>query len=91
MRAGRLPEILCNEDIIVVGASGSIAHTKEFRSTWKLTEFAHRFPFTEGLCSGCMFYGAVDVDGRLGCSFHWFDDESEDWNYSKNCDELCGM
>lgn len=26
----------------------------------------------EGLCSGCMFYGAVDVDGRLGCSFHWF-------------------
>lgn len=37
----------------------------------------------EGLCSGCMFYGAVDVDGRLGCSFHWFDDESEDWNYSK--------
>lgn len=47
MRAGRLPEILCNEDIIVVGASGSISHTKEFRSTWKLTEFAHRFPFTE--------------------------------------------
>ena len=33
----------------------------------------------------------MDVDGRLGCSFHWFDDESEDWNYSKNCDELCGM
>lgn len=47
MRAGRLPEILCNEDIIVVGASGSIAHMKKFRSTWKLTEFAHRFPFTE--------------------------------------------
>ena len=23
----------------------------------------------EGLCSGCMFYGAVDEDGRLGCSF----------------------
>ena len=20
----------------------------------------------EGLCSGCTFYGAVDVDGRLG-------------------------
>lgn len=37
------------------------------------------------------FTDAVDVDGRLGCSFHWFDDESEDWNYSKNCDELCGM
>lgn len=47
MRAGRLPEILCNENIIVVGASGSVAHTKEFRSTWKLIEFAHKFPFTE--------------------------------------------
>lgn len=47
MRAGRLPEILCNEDIIVVGASGSVTHTKEFRSTWKLIEFAHKFPFTE--------------------------------------------
>ena len=47
MRAGRLPEILCNEDIIVVGASGSIAHTKEFRSKWKLIDFAHKFPFTE--------------------------------------------
>ena len=47
MRAGRLPEILCNEDIIVVGASGNVAHTKEFRSTWKLIEFAHKFPFTE--------------------------------------------
>lgn len=47
MRAGRLPEILCNEDIIVVGASGSETHTKEFRSTWKLIEFAHKFPFTE--------------------------------------------
>lgn len=47
MRAGRLPEILCNEDIIVVGASGSVAHTKEFRSTWKLIDFAHKFPFTE--------------------------------------------
>lgn len=47
MRAGRLPDILCNEDIIVVGASGSIAHTKEFRSNWKLIEFAHKFPYTE--------------------------------------------
>lgn len=47
MRAGRLPEILCNEDIIVVGASSSITHTKLFRSTWKLIEFAHKFPLTE--------------------------------------------
>lgn len=46
MRAGRLPEILCNEDIIVVGASSSQSHTKEFRSTWKLIEFAHKFPFS---------------------------------------------
>nr|MBQ8252988.1 hypothetical protein [Lachnospiraceae bacterium] len=47
MRAGRLPEILCNENIIVVGASGKTAHTKEFRSTWNLIDFAHKFPFTE--------------------------------------------
>lgn len=47
MRAGRLPEILFNEDIIVVGASGSRATTNEYRSTWKLTEFAHKFPYTE--------------------------------------------
>lgn len=42
MRAGRLPEILCNEDIIVVGAN-----KKEFRSFWKLTEFALKYPYTE--------------------------------------------
>lgn len=47
MRAGRLPEILCNEDIIVVGASGSKALTKKYRSEWKLMDFAHKFPFTE--------------------------------------------
>lgn len=26
--------------------------------------------------------------GCEGCTFHWFDDESEDWEYSKNCDEI---
>ena len=47
MRAGRLPEILCNEDIIVVGACGYKSRTKEFRSTWKLMDFATKFPYTE--------------------------------------------
>lgn len=36
MRAGRLPEILCNENIVVVGASGNKVWTKEYRSEWKL-------------------------------------------------------
>lgn len=48
----------------------------------------------QGGCEGCYFYGTIDVDGRKGCTFHWFDDESEDWEYSKNCaesqsDEYC--
>lgn len=42
----------------------------------------------QGGCEGCYFYGTIDVDGRKGCTFHWFDDESEDWEYSKNCDEI---
>ena len=36
-----MPEILCNENIVVVGANG------KYRSEWNLREFAHRFPFTE--------------------------------------------
>ena len=42
----------------------------------------------QGRCEGCQFYGAVDVDGRKDCSFHWYDEGSEDWDYSKNCDEI---
>lgn len=41
-----------------------------------------------GGCNGCYFYGVVDVDGRKECTFHWYDDESEDWEFSKNCDEI---
>lgn len=49
-----------------------------------------------GECSGCMFYGIIDYilkdDNNLepvtGCTFDWFDDDSEDWEYGKNCDEL---
>ena len=22
------------------------------------------------------------------CTFHWFDDESDDWEMGKNCDEI---
>lgn len=47
MRAGRLPEILCNENIVVVGASGNKVWTNKYRSEWNLAEFADRFPFTE--------------------------------------------
>lgn len=43
---------------------------------------------SNGGCEGCYFYGVIDVDGRKGCIFNWFDDESEDWEYSKNCDEI---
>lgn len=50
-----------------------------------------------GGCEGCMFYGVVDfyeeklgtpnADSiKYGCLFHWFDDESDDWDYGKNCD-----
>ena len=41
-----------------------------------------------GGCVGCSFYSIVDVDNRRGCTFEWFDDESPDWEMSKNCDEI---
>ena len=41
-----------------------------------------------GGCAGCAFYDVVDVDGRKGCTFHWFDGDSDDWDYGKNCDEI---
>ena len=37
----------------------------------------------QGGCEGCYFYGTIDVDGRKGCTFHWFDDESEDWDTAR--------
>ena len=42
MRMGTLPEIFCNEDIIISGASG-----KEVETKWKLMELADTFPFME--------------------------------------------
>lgn len=47
MRAGRLAEIFNNEEIVIVGASGSKVQTKEYRSEWNLYDFVHRFPNTE--------------------------------------------
>lgn len=41
----------------------------------------------KGGCQGCYFYCEVEP-GRQACTFHWLDDESEDWEFSKNCDEL---
>lgn len=37
----------------------------------------------QGGCEGCFFYCTIDVDGRKGCTFDWFDDESDDWNWAK--------
>ena len=41
----------------------------------------------QGGCDGCYFYIEVEP-GRKECTFHWFDDESDDWDYGKNCDDL---
>ena len=45
----------------------------------------------EGLCSGCMFYGAVDVDGRLGCSFTGLTMSLKTGITVKTVMKLCGM
>jgi hypothetical protein len=42
----------------------------------------------QGGCEGCLFYCTIDADGRKGCTFDWFDGESDDWDYAKNCDEI---
>ena len=42
-----------------------------------------------GGCHGCPFYQIVEPETlRKACTFRWLDDESEDWEFSKNCDEL---
>lgn len=41
-----------------------------------------------GGCEGCMFHGTIDVNGAKGCTFAWYDDDSDEWEYGKNCDEL---
>ena len=42
----------------------------------------------EGGCNGCMFYQNIEPETGKVCTFHWFDDESGDWDYGKNCDEI---
>ena len=42
----------------------------------------------EGRCNGCMFYQNIEPEAGKVCTFHWFDDESGDWDYGKNCDEI---
>lgn len=42
----------------------------------------------QGGCEGCTFYHVVDAYGRRECAFNWSDDESDDWNFGKNCDEI---
>lgn len=41
-----------------------------------------------GKCNGCYFYR--EIEGRKECTFRWFEDDSEDWEISKNCDEING-
>lgn len=40
-----------------------------------------------GGCEGCYFYVEVE-EGRKECTFPWYDDCDERWNYGKNCDEI---
>ncbi len=42
----------------------------------------------QGGCVGCQFYEAIDTDGSCVCIFNWSNDESEDWNYSRNCEKI---
>lgn len=42
----------------------------------------------QGGCIGCQHYNVVDVDGRKDCTFPWFDDEADDWDYGKKCDGI---
>lgn len=41
-----------------------------------------------GGCYGCAFYEIVDpATRRRACTFKWYE-ESDDWKYDKNCDEI---
>lgn len=45
----------------------------------------------QGGCEGCFFYcHTLDQNepGKKVCTFHWFDDDSDDWEYGKNCDDI---
>lgn len=42
----------------------------------------------QGGCAGCAFYGAINIEGIQGCTFNWDDDESDDWNWWRNCEEI---
>ena len=39
----------------------------------------------EGGCEGCQFY--EKFEGNKVCTFNWME-ETDDWEMSKNCDEL---
>lgn len=42
-----------------------------------------------GGCEGCQFYGNVypEINIRV-CMFPWFNADADEWEYSKNCDEM---
>lgn len=41
----------------------------------------------QGKCEGCCFYCVVEKERKV-CTFAWYDDDSSDWEMSKNCDEI---
>lgn len=42
-----------------------------------------------GGCNSCPFYVNVEMEtNRKECTFPWFDDEAEEWEFSKNCDDM---
>lgn len=41
----------------------------------------------QGGCEGCYFYSEIEHEGKQ-CIFRWDDDESDDWFYGKNCDDI---
>ena len=44
-----------------------------------------------GICKGCSYYKVIDDDGKKACTFHWDDDESEDWELCGECIEVQGF
>lgn len=67
---------------------GNDVRTEKIKKGLRTTRMTLQEFEAQGGCEGCHFYGTIDVDGRKGCAFCWFDDESEDWEHSKNCDEI---
>lgn len=73
----------CFEESMLKGLYRGEIYILENRSTTTLQEYQ-----SQGKCEGCQFYGIVDIDGRKDCTFPWFDEGADEWEYGKNCDEI---